>query len=270
MEDETKTIPDVPNLQEFVESTIDLETKPEVKETKSETKVDGKTIQFKTLDDAFKAYQEVQGFAARTVQEKKELEQKLSQLQEQIELMKYQSPVVNQTAPQDFDTRFIQNPEQAIEAKVTEKVLTARIADVLAEEQTKDQVNFADRYQYAQRIVNQFYPQLGQTPMGVRKAFELGDRLRKDEMRSQAERAIKLTFGEDVDLEKFKALIKKEQAPLAQNNSNLAYMPDTGLHSGTRTQSGSQGADSRLNDAVAKGDIDTVIAGTFQRILAGT
>lgn len=272
---DVNAIPDVPNLKDFVASTVDAPVEPPTNGQGNEpVKVDGKTIQFKTLEDAFRAYQEVQGFAARTAQEKKDLEAELRGLREQVDLMRYQPAAPAQQTPQakDFDTQFIQSPEQTIDAKVDQRLLTARIADVLEAEQTKDQPNFMERYQYAQRVVAQMYPQLGQTPAGIRKAFELGDRIRQDEMRKQAERTIKLTFGEDVDMEKFKALIKKDGQPsqTSKFNQNLAYMPDTGLHSGSRPQTGNTGIDAQTNDAMAKGDVDTVIANTFKKVLAST
>lgn len=280
---EADSLPDAPNLTEFVAQNLegvpkgDAEVKVQPAEPAqpalTEIKVDGKTVQFKTAEEAYKAYTEVQGFASRLAQENKTLKEQQAGVAEQLELMRMQQVpaqpyVQTYVQPENFDSQFISNPEMAIQSKVAEQVATARIAEVLDEESVKNPTEFQERYAYAKMMANQ-YPGLLKTGNGVRKLFELGDKKRTENLRVTAERAMKLTFGDNIDIEQMRAAFAKK--PNQQQNTNLAYMPDTGsATSQLRPQTGNTGIDSQIKEAAAKGDIDMAIAGVFKKMLATT
>lgn len=224
--------------------------------------------QFKTPKDMLKSYKEIQSFTTKVSQENKALKEQLQQMQEFLEIQKLQSvPQPTPAQQKKFDEQFIEDPEKAVEYAVEKKLQTARVADVLAEEEGKNPAEFQERYAYAMRL-RQYYPQLVTSPQGVKKLFELGDRYRTTEMKKNAERSIRLLLGEDADIEKFKQLIAKDRQPNAQTNNNLAYMPDTS--SGIRPAAGNPGNahEAHISTAMEKGDIDGVIQGLFKRQLA--
>lgn len=240
---------------------------------------DGKQIPFKTIEDAFKAYQEVQGFTSRLAQENKDMKEKLGQAESQLETFRLSmqgAPVGTpppQNTNQNFDADFIQNPEQAIANKVAATVAQTRIAEVLQDEQLKNKEEFNERYAYARQIVAQ-NPGLINSIAGIRKAFELGDQRRQQDLRAQSERILKMTFGDDVDIEKLKTQFKKNgtlPTDTGSNiNPNLAYMPDTGMHTGIRTQTGNVGHDAQIAESANKGDVDATVAAVFNKMLAST
>ncbi len=229
--------------------------------------------QFKSPDDLLKAYKEVQGFSTRMAQEKKVTEEKLAQLQERVELMQYQRPVSQQQqAPQekDFDSLFIENPQQAVAGvamqAVRSQIQTTRLAEVLDEENIKNPQDYQERLAYANQLSQQ-YPQLAVSPQGVRKLFQMADQYRKADYHKKGMAFVKAVMGDDVDFEKFKAAIKKDTATQAKLINN-AYMPDTST--GIRSDTGkTQNAhDAQISEAAQKGDVDGVIKGIFQRKFA--
>lgn len=288
-------IPDVAGLREFVEANTDAgqsapqahpqQTAPAQQTTQTEPPPQGRTepptqeldlAQFKTPKDLLKGYKEVQGAFTRTTQENKALKDQVTQLQaqfnEQMELMRLSQFNQTTTAPQpiteDFDQKFIQNPQQAVESLAERKaqaiVLQSKVQDALEEENLKSPGEFRERYQYAQMLSRQ-YPQLVTSRAGVKKLFELGDKLRTEQQKNQAYRAVKQMFGEDADLDKIRALIGKPP-PSQQLSNNNAYMPDTssGIRNTSEPAAGTN-IDAEINDAVNKGDPDAVITALFKR-----
>ncbi len=221
-----------------------------------------------------KSYKEIQGFATKVSQENKKYDETLKQMQEQFELLR-----MNQAQPQyatqqqpgnDFDSQFIANPQQAVASVVDQRArqmfVQTQIETSLQEEQLKNPTEFQERYNFALQVKNQ-YPHLAQSPAGVKKLFELGDKLRQEEIKRQSLRAIQAFFGDDVDPEQIRALIKKT-SPNPNLNPNLAYMPDSTLSNRTGAETGNQRTyTNEIQSAVAKGDVDSVLKNTFQEIL---
>jgi hypothetical protein len=203
-------------------------------------------------------------------QENKQLKDQLEQLQEQMELTRFRPPVVpqpQQAQNQDFDSLFIQNPKQAVATvasqAVQKQIHAARIAEVLEEENAKNPNEYQERLSYANQISQQF-PQLVTSPTGVRKLFQLADKYRRADYQNKGMAFVKAVMGEDVDFEKFKSMVKKDQAPTPQNN-NYAYMPDNSIPSRSGSESGKQtSAESDVQAAVKKGDPDAVIHALFK------
>ena len=221
--------------------------------------------QFKTPEDLLKAYKEIQGAFTKVTQENKTYQEQLRQINEQMQLSRIGTPPPQQQEPTDFDTLFIRNPQQAIQAVVGQQIRTQTIQEVLVEEETKNPAEFRERYNYAM-AARQMYPQLTNSSAGVRKLFEVGDKMRKEDLKRNADRALREVFGEDLDYEKFKTLVKKDQTP--SNNQNLAYMPDTSGAFRTGTEPGKPTTyDQAINEAVQKGDERAVIKNIFDKAL---
>jgi hypothetical protein len=163
----------------------------------------------------------------------------------------------------------VENPELAIQQKITQTVITSRIAEVLEEEADKNRDDFNERYAYAQQVAQQ-YPQLAVSPSGVKKLFQFGDKLRKDNLKKNASKALESIFGEPLgeeEIAKLRKMVKGDKA-IKTNNQSDAYMPDTS----TSTRSGSDthktDSDQKMKEFVEKGDVDGVIDAMFKGILA--
>jgi hypothetical protein len=261
------------DLQDKDQPTAAMAVKPEV-EPSDEGQPITDLAQFKTPEALMAAYKELQGTFTKTAQERAALKEQLAKIYEQLELQRLSTPMQQQPVPQkSFDEIFVENPELAVDTRVEraveQKLHVARIADVLGEEEGKNPEEFQDRYAYAMHM-KQFYPNLTSTAQGVKKLFELGDKFRMDRAKKNAEQNMKLLFGDDVDIDKFKELIKKDSRPPEQTsqNKNLAYMPDTSSGTRTRTSSTKGNVDVTIQDAVGKGDPDTVIRALFDKALS--
>ena len=234
--------------------------------------------QFKNPKDILKSYKEIQGFTTRVAQENKQLKEQLASIQENMELMRLQQPPpVAQQRPQaqqkDFDSLFIENPQQAVAAvaskAVQQQMHKAMLAQVLDEEYGKNPNDYDDRFAYANRISQQ-YPQLLASPVGVRKLFQMADKYRVADYQQKGMAYVRaLAGGQDVDYDKFISLIKKDQTgqPAAQTNQiNNAYMPDNSTSSNrSGPESGKQTShEAEIQSAVKKGDPDAVIASLFK------
>jgi len=284
-------LPDVQNLAAFVQQDLEPQDKvqepqpekaavaatPQQTETQTTPEVDW--AQFKNKDGSLnheallKSYKEIQGAYTKTTQERKTLQEQFQQyqrqIQEQMELQRLASIQQPQLPAEDFDSKFIQDPKVAIEGVVKQQVqsgmLQAQIEGVLAEEASKDPENFQERYSYAMQMRNQF-PYLTQSAMGVKKLFQIADQVRKDTMIKQSHRAVRMLFGDDVDMDKLRALAKKN--PDSPLNQSLAYMPDTSSSSRTGAESGApKGREAEIHESVAKGDVDAVIKNVFRQAL---
>lgn len=247
------------------------------KDQKVEPKVEGKPQdlgQFKTTEDLLKSYKEIQAAFTRVSQDNKTTREQLAQLNEQLELAKLGSTGTSQVIQNPND-----DPEIALEQRIQKSVATQRVADVLEEEaeKNKDQfgkvnvTEFNERYAYAQMVARE-YPQLSTTSRGVKKLFELGDKLRTESLRKNAGKALESIFGEPLseeEINKLRTLVKGDKAIKTTTNLSNAYMPDTS----TSTKLGSDqnqkpNNELQIKELVEKGDVDGVINALIKRRLA--
>lgn len=257
---DTDGLPKIDGLQDFVAQTAEPFTQDKVQELApqfSEAPIDGQPPVdpgqgadddldlgvFKNTKEVLKSYKEIQGFTTRVSQENKELKDELARLKESLELNQFAAqqprpPVQGQT----FEEKFINNPQMAIHEEVQRQALTLRLKEVLDEESAKNPDEYRERVGYVQMLANdpKFAP-LSFSPQGVRKLFEIADNQRKTSLQRQAQKALNVLFGDDIDVDKFKALIKKDQAqtnqtinPQTGNPPNMnAFMPE--VTTSTRT-----------------------------------
>jgi hypothetical protein len=199
--------------------------------------------------DILKSYKEIQGFTTRTSQENAALKAEVQKMKEEMEARSYAAPVAPPMPDQKtFDQRFIENPQAAIEevatAKAFEMANTQRIAEILEEEEQKNSVEFQERVAYVKMLAqNPQLAPLARSPKGVRLLFSKADEYRKEAMNRRAHESLKFILGDDIDLDKLKAFVRKDGSPPPNNNqppNSNAYMPDT--TGSTRT-----GADLNLN-----------------------
>jgi hypothetical protein len=197
-----------------------------------------------------------------------------------MDLMKFRQPVVQpqQQAPQQqphgkgFDEMFIENPQAAVAtvaaATTQQQIRAARMAEALEEESIKNPAEYGERYSYANQLAQQ-YPQLATSSAGIHKLFEMADKYRKQDYQKKGMEFVKSVFGEDVDFEKFKSAIKKDQVSQPNIANNNAYMPDTSNLNrlGPESQSRQAGLETEIAAHAAKGDVDNVIAGLFKQAL---
>lgn len=259
-------IPDV-DLGAIVE---DLKNQEEEKAAKVEIKeIEEKKqdlAQFKTPEDLLKGYKELQGAYTRASQKNKELDAKIKDIEERMVLSQQQP--VQQENPAQFNDQYLENPHAAVQAAV----LRQRIQETLEEEQEKNPQEFMDRYGFAQRVISQ-YPQLAQSGRGVAKAFQLGDKLRKDALKQSTSMALESVFGgplSDEEITRLQKLIKGDK-DLTQIKTNLndAYMPDTST-STRQSSTTERKVDSKsvIAEKVDKGDVDGVLSEMFRNIMA--
>lgn len=264
--DDVKGIPDVAGLDAFVQANVEQpksEPKPEPK-AQPDVKDNFDLGQFKNPKDLLKSYKEIQGYTTKVAQENKALQEQLAQMQEQMRLMNMGNQPQVQPQPQDFDTQFINNPRNAIRSEAMQALREATVQEVLIEEQTKNPNEFNERYAFAMQA-RQMYPHLVNSGAGVRALFQVGDKMRGEALKRNAEKSVKMLFGEDVDFVKFKELIKKDQQPENNQGKDLAYMPDSTGAFRTGAESGQGNFDKSIDDAVGKGDVDTVLESIFKK-----
>ena len=214
-----------------------------------------------------KSYKEIQGFATKVSQENKTINEQVNQMQEQFELLRLQQVqpqyAQQQQAP-DFDSQFIANPQEAVagvaEQRARKIFVQTQIESVLQEEHIKNPAEFQERYNYVQQVKSQ-YPHLTASAPGVKKLFELADRVRQEDVKRQSLRAVQMLFGDDVDLDKLKSLARRDVGN--PNNANLAYMPDSTLSNRTGMETGSRNYATEAQTAAAKGDVDSVLDSIF-------
>ena len=230
--------------------------------------------QFKNPKDMLKSYKEIQGAFTSVSQENKTLRETVEQMREQVELINLQmqgrppmQAPQHQTAGNDFDETFIQNPRQAVEVlaerKAGEKIMQARVIEALEEEQLSKPEEFPERYAYVQQLSRQ-YPALVTSKPGVKKLFQLADKIREQDVKKNAARAVSQLFGPEA-METLSALLAKKTGA-DPNNANLAYMPDAGGTIGNRaTDAPNTNFDAKIQEAAGKGDIDGVLNNLFQR-----
>ena len=278
MKEHATNLPDVnvDDLSAIINQDKDLEVEPEAglsPDIQDNIDLGG----FKNPKDILKSYKEIQAFTTKVAQENKALKDQLQSIQEQIELQRYAAPQqqnVSHAANWDFDRAFVENAGGAVaavakgvsEATVAQAIRASKIEEVLVEEQEKNPREFQERFQYAMMLKNN-YPQLINTTKGVRKLFEMADKIRLNDTRQKSESYIKNLVGDDIDMDKFRQLLKKDKGDETKNRSN-AFMPDT---SGGkfRTSSGSS-TDKSISESANKGDVDAVIGGIFAKVLAET
>lgn len=286
MAEDASGLPDVKGLETFLNQDKDLKDVPRNDKgqfvsddpDKGKTAVTDPGEQFKNQDGTInvealvQAYKGIQGGYTKATQENKTINDQLKQMQEQFEMLRYQQPP-QYAAPQptgnDFDSKFIANPQSAVEGVAEQKArnvfIMAQIENVLQEEQIKNPEEYQERYAYVSMLKNQ-YPNLVQSAPGVKKLFELADRARQEDLKRKAHQSVKYLFGDDVDMDKLKVLLAK--SPGNPNNPNLAYMPDGTLSNRTGSDTGNKNLSVDTQAAVAKGDVDSVIGNVFKEALS--
>lgn len=261
-EDEIKGLPDAdltPILGELQKTATETKGEGQEQPPKKEEGLG----QFKTPDDLLKGYKEVQGFATRLSQDNKALKEQLAQmneLKEQLELAR-----LNQT---DF-----QPQSQQQESPNIQDYRVLRISEVLEEEQMKNSQDFFERYNFAQQVTQQ-YPRLAKSAIGVKKAFELGDKLRSDTLKKQGAKYMESLFGRPLnekEIAKLKTLVLEDQSiqNTPQTNITNAYMPETSTSTRTGFDQNQQPIfDRQIKESADKGDVEGTIKSIFQKVLA--
>ena len=261
MENEIKGIPDV-DLTPIIDQLEKEDTKQDQQQPQPQQQRN-EYGQFKSPEEVLRGYKEVQSFATKVSQENKALKEQMQALQEQNELARLSS---QQTYyPQ-------QQQEPTLEQNIDRIVAVREIANVLEEEAEKNRAEFQERYAYAQ-MVSREYPQLATSRRGVKKLFQLGDKLRQDYLKKNASRALESILGSPLgeeEIKKLRTMVMGDKAiPLNQQFNSNAYMPDTS----TSTKSGSDqnrnpNFESEINESAKKGDVDGVISAIFKKALA--
>jgi len=261
---------DVSAVVKDIQDNLPKEEKPVKPETAKPEELD--LGQFKNPKDLLKSYKEIQAAFTRVTQERKSKDEQIAQMQQEMELLKTSAThrSVVQEPQKRFDEAFVENPEAAIQQKIAQTVMTTRIAEILEEESDKDRNSFNERYAYAQQVAQQ-YPQLAQTPAGVRKLFQFGDKLRTDALKKNASKALESIFGEplsDEEISKLRTMVKGDKSVKKPNNISDAYMPDTSTSTRTSTDNERPATDQKMRDAVEKGDVDGAVSALFEQIKA--
>jgi hypothetical protein len=237
----------------------------------------GAIDQFKNKEALIKSYKEIQGAFTRTTQELKELKEANEKLKEQNEISQYRTPQNYQnTNDIDFDDLIVQDPRKAIESVNASTYRQMRIAEVLEELQDENADEFQRRYAFANALSqNPQYSHLANSPVGIKKLFKLGDKLREEETKKSASKTLEAILGGPVDEQKIAKLrevlgtANKQQQQSTQLGN--VYMPDTsdtyrpGLDSQTDLK---KDYDEKARKAENEGDIDGVIEAAFGKALA--
>jgi hypothetical protein len=242
--------------------------------------------QFKSTKNLLKSYKEIQGFTTRVSQENKEkakvieeLQSRLNQLQEEAELRKYQTPQAphQPTTQKSFEEQFIENPELAIQTAAMRMANVQRINDVLEEKRGENPDEWQERIAYVHMLSKEpQYQPLAESPAGVRKLFEIADKTRVQALEKTTRKTLNILFGEDYDLEKLKALIRRDGGTIPTGttkpttaNPLTAYMPDTGTsyRTGADVNLNVNDLERRKQEAIASGDADTVAGAIIRQAL---
>lgn len=227
--------------------------------------------QFKNPKDLLKSYKEIQGAFTRVTQENKDLKGKLAEFEEQMQLMAQPASSTTDWSPNtESQTQFYDDPDAAITQKVNQAVTLQRVTDVLEIEQEKNPGEFQERYAFAQMVAKQ-YPQLTTSAQGIRKLFQLGDKMRDDHTRKNMGKALESLFGEPLaeeEITKLRTLVKGEEAKSQTQISTNAFMPDT-THPGTEASTDTTAEiQKQIEERKNAGDVDGVLEGMFRAIQA--
>ena len=219
--------------------------------------------QFKNPEALLKSYKELQGAFTKTSQEKKDLEAKINELQEQISLSK--APGYTPEIDPKFDDSFVENPQ----ATIQQAIFQQRVVEFIEEEQDRDPESFQERYAHAQMVLQQ-HPNLSKTVGGIKKAFKYAEKMRATKLQENTDKIMKSVFGSTLTKDEIEnlVLIAKGQKPGKQTNTN-AYMPDTDTAS-MRTSDRDQrpAPDAKIRSYVEKGDVDGVLDEMFSNLMA--
>jgi len=281
MADNIDGLPDV-DLQPVIDDLKAQDKDLKTKDVKSDEHPEGNEFgQFKNKEAQIEGYKELQGFATRVSQEnkdykraKEEMERKIAELEDRIEMSKGSNFDFSKTDDTDksFDQRLAESPEKTLNQHIMEQVSTMSIAEVLEEEKDKDEAGFRERYAYVQMLARE-YPHLVKTGRGVRKLFERADKVRTEETKKGAYKSLELILGEpptEEQITKFKTLIKGEstEQPKVDTAKGDAFMPDTtsSTHTGA-DQDQKKTFKKDLSEAVEKGDVDGAIEAVFKEAL---
>lgn len=274
--DDMKGLPDVdlsPIIKD-IEKTASESQPQQVKEPEGKPQ---DLAQFKSPEELLRGYKELQAYATKVSQENKAIreqsQKELAEIKERMELsaLQQQQQYIPPQYVQPQMNQYGQPVEEPLEVKIDRTVAIREIAGVLEEEADKNRNEFQERYAYAQ-YVSREYPNLARSSRGVKKLFELGDKLRSENMKRNAGKALESIFGEplgDAEITRLRTLVKGDKAITQQNFQSNAYMPDTS----TSYKSGSDqnripNVESELNESVKKGDVDGTLNALFKKVLA--
>ena len=263
----------------------DLETqKDKEPEKPKETETELDLGQFRNPKDMLKSYKEIQGAFTKVSQENKalkeaaekaqQLEHELAALREQQELARYQPQQPQQFSQQKkFDDLWMEDPENALRQKVMEQVNLTRINEVLQEEDMKNHDEFQERYAYVNMLSqNPQYAPLANTAAGVKKLFDIADKLRVEQLKKNSRKSLEYVFGEplnDEQLARLKQTVFGDKHQQNQQSNSNAYMPDTSTSTMTgQNQKQQPDYNAKLKEAANKGDVDGAIDALFEGIMA--
>lgn len=224
----------------------------------------------------YKSYKEIQGAFTRVSQDNSTFRQEMQRLKEENELRSYQAPPVQPQQQKTFEQLFVENPEQAIAIKASEMANVQRINEVLEEKESENPTEFQERLAYVKMLAQnpQLNP-LSYSPKGVKKLFEIADKTRRDNLVKTANKSLKIILGlkddEDIDIEKFKAMVRKDQPNINNPPTNPlnAYMPN----SGTSTRTGADinidvnDLERQKQEAIKSGDVKKVAGALLKQAL---
>lgn len=190
---------------------------------------------FKGTKELMQGYKEIQGAFTRTTQENKALKEKLAALESDKDLSD-QASFVPDTSPasssgaagDDFDPY----DPKTFDARVAQVAANQRISEVLAEEHMANPAEFNERYGYVKMLGTQ-HPNLTQTAAGVKKLFGEADKLRIENAKKSADKAMEHLFGRpltDEDKTKIRGIIGEGDTQTQTDTTtkpNAGYMPDS-------------------------------------------
>ncbi|MCP4597068.1 hypothetical protein [Neptuniibacter sp.] len=240
-------------------------------------KAEGDLGQFKTADALLEGYKNVQSFSTKVSQENKglteaneELQAKIDELEEN-QRMSYSTTQSTDTTPEDFSEAFYADPERAVTSKAMEAARLTRIEEVLEEIKldSKNIKDFNEKYAWAKHAAT-LNPNLGSSAAGVKKLFEEGEKLKKQQVKEGSMQALGYLLGEtpnDEQLAKLRELMGAGKTTETKTQNNNAYMPevDSSTVAG-RDVDRKPNTSATIAEAVEKGDADGVLDTMFGEI----
>lgn len=234
--------------------------------------------QFKTVGALKEGYANVQGFATRVSQENKELKERLGTMEERMRELEEKGQTVPQVRtpevpPVEYD-ELVNNPTQTISQVVAAHSVAEALQD-MEEECAEKGENYQELFNYAQTMAqNPQYAHLANSGRGVKQLFKLGDKLRKQQLKTNARRSLEMVFGEPFDdeaIDKLKGMLTKKKSK-EQKPTTDAYMPDS---TSSAFRPGPAGGvptdhDRAVAEAAEKGDLDGALNGIFAKVLEDT
>lgn len=188
-----------------------------------------------TDETKLQSYKAIQGMATQKSQENKALKEELATIKREKELGDQTSFVPgDQTTGHiggDGET-FDPYNEESFDARAARVATEGRIQEVLAEEDLANPGEFQERYGYV-KLLGARYPNLTRSAAGIKKLFQEADKLRVENVKKSADKAMAHLFGRELteeDKTKLRGIIGEEDTPTQTDTttkSNAGYMPDS-------------------------------------------